>query len=74
MLELDYTAQGRRPSTRQITADWKKAGRPSQFQVMYGETFAEFERLPSGRWWAHGNGCRGVQRDAVVDALALQGV
>lgn len=68
MLELDYTKQGRRPSTKQIVADWKKAGRPQEFEVTYGETYAVFEFMVH-RWNAHGNGCSGVKRDDVVTAL-----
>ncbi len=74
---FDYTTQGRRPSTRQIISDWRKAGRPGRFQVEYGETFAEFEQVTSYYalgvthvlWYDSGNGCRGVDRLAVVRAL-----
>ena len=66
--EFDYTTQGRRPSAAQIVGAWKRAGRPLQFNVTYGETFAAFERV-GGRWFDSGNGCRGVNRRAVVDAL-----
>ena len=65
---MDYTKQGRRPSAKQIVADWKKAGRPLMFSVEYGETFAEFERI-NGRWHDSGNGCEGVKREKVVSAL-----
>lgn len=74
-MELDYTTQGRRPSVAQILADWKRGGKPQDFTVEYGETFAHFERLtPSGpwgspRWVADGNGCSGVRRDKVEAAL-----
>ena len=67
-MELNYTAQGRRPSTRQVLADWKKAGKPAAFSVEYGETFAVFE-LHLGRWVAAGNGCNGVKRDEIERAL-----
>lgn len=68
---FDYTAQGRRPSAAQIVAAWKKAGRPDSFSVQYGETEAEFTRRagPGARWDDYGNGCRGVDRLAVVRAL-----
>ena len=79
MLELDYTHQGRRPSAMQVVADWKKAGEPHEFTVEYGETFAEFVRTErmisifSERarpvWDAHGNGCSGFRRDAIVAML-----
>ena len=65
---FDYSTQGRRPSVRQIVADWKKAGKPLSFQVEYGETFAEFW-IEFVRWHDSGNGCRGVDRNAVVKAL-----
>lgn len=68
MLELDYTKQGRRPSAKQIFSDWKKADCPKEFTVTYGETFAEFNYVYD-RWDAHGNGCRGVDRDAVLYEL-----
>lgn len=68
MLELDYTAQGRRPTVAQIIAAWRKAGKPAQFSVSYGETFAQFE-YHAPRWYAHGNGCRGVERDKVEQRL-----
>lgn len=79
---FDYTDRGRRPSARQIVADWKKAGRPGLFQVEYGETYAEFERVTStsyyggavAKWCAHGNGCAGVKRDAVVLLLEKEAV
>lgn len=67
-MNLDYTAQGRRPSVRQIIADWKKGGQPPHFTVEYGETFAEFQRL-GARWDDSGNGCRGVPRNEVAVAL-----
>lgn len=67
-MHLDYTNQGRRPSAAQIAADWKRGGRPTGFTVAYGETFAEFA-LVHGRWQDSGNGCRGVDRLAVVKAL-----
>jgi hypothetical protein len=64
-----------RPTARQIVSDWKKAGRPGLFSVTYGETHAEFELVANGpwsgpsRWYDSGNGCRGVDRNAVVKAL-----
>lgn len=67
-MNLDYTKQGRRPTAAQIVSEWKKAGKPDRFTVEYGETFAEFQRLPN-RWDDSGNGCRGVDRNAVVKAL-----
>jgi hypothetical protein len=71
-MHLDYTDQGRRPTAAQIVGAWKKAGRPKQFSVTYGETFAEFEYahvFGPARWHDSGNGCRGVDRSAVVKAL-----
>lgn len=71
MEQFDYSAQGRRPSTVQIIAAWRRAGKPAHFSVIYGETFAEFElgREYVPRWHDSGNGQRGVNRDAVVKAL-----
>jgi hypothetical protein len=68
MLSLDYTHQGKRPSTRQILADWKRAGKPAEFAVEYGETFGRFE-LYLGRWVADGNGCHGFKLYEVLDRL-----
>jgi len=77
-MNFNYTKEGlglrnRRPSASQIVAAWKRAGRPDNFTVEYGETFAEFRclRYTSGRtrWDDSGNGCRGVDRGAVVKAL-----
>ena len=68
-MNLDYTTQGRRPTAAQIVSAWKREGRPDNIIVEYGETFAEFRLLPSGRWDDSGNGCRGVDRSAVVKAL-----
>lgn len=72
MTTLDYTKQGRKPTTAQIISDWKKQGRPGRFTVEYGETFAEFEETRGGivRWMDSGNGCSGVKRDEVVKALS----
>jgi hypothetical protein len=58
-----------RPSAARIITAWKKAGRPHRFSVAYGETEAEFEHV-GGRWHDSGNGCRGVDRNAVLKALA----
>jgi len=58
-----------RPSAARIIAAWKRAGRPPYFEVTYGETHAEFMRGCFGRWYYYGNGCRGVDRAAVVRAL-----
>lgn len=65
---FDYTEQGRRPSARQIVADWKKAGKPPIFQAEYGETFAHFE-MEMGKWFGSGNGCEGIKRGQVEDLL-----
>lgn len=70
-MHQDYTSQGRRPTTAQIIANWKKGGRPTSFTVAYGETFAEFDKH-MGRWYDSGNGCRGVQRDKVIAALTSE--
>jgi hypothetical protein len=69
MLELDYTKQGRRPSAKQIVSEWRKAGKPDDFEVTYGETYARFT-LWGMRWQDTGNGCRGVDRTAVVKLLS----
>jgi len=79
MSNYDFTdSKAGRPSAARIVAAWKRDGRPSRFTVEYGETFAEFEYIPpSGSffaaggegWQDSGNGCRGVDRDAVVRAL-----
>lgn len=68
---LDYTDQGRRPSTRQIITDWKKLGKPRELHVAYGETDAVFTYY-GGRFHDYGNGCSGVKRDQVVKALNLE--
>jgi len=77
MAHFDFTptnGKNCRPSAARIIAAWKKAGKPARFTVEYGETFAEFERLNnfSERWMDSGNGCRGVDRNAVVKALAAE--
>jgi len=78
ILTLDYTNLGRRPGSAKIVADWKKNGRPDNFVVEYGETFAEFQLCPSrsnifgvssSYWDASGNGCEGVKRHAVTELL-----
>ena len=68
MPSFDFTSQGRKPSVPQIIKRWKDAGHPRAFDVEYGETFARFE-LIGRRWDDSGNGCRGVNRNAVVTAL-----
>lgn len=72
-MHLDYTKQGRKPSTAQIISAWRKQGKPSSFSVCYGETYAEFTLAPWG-WDDSGNGCRGVNRTAVVAALRKAGM
>jgi hypothetical protein len=76
MYRLDFTSLGHRPSTAQIVSAWKKAKCPAFFSVEYGETFAEFELYPhfseDPRWADSGNGCSGVDRNAVVDALVKE--
>lgn len=73
MLALDYTNEGRKPSTRQILTDWKKTGKPLDFTVEYGETFAHFNfSLMSRRWNSDGNGCQGFNRDEVEKELNAQ--
>jgi hypothetical protein len=75
---FDFTSQGRRPTASQIASAWKKAGKPDTFSVQYGETEAEFTALRSEgffgdklpvRWVDSGNGCRGVDRSAVIKLL-----
>lgn len=65
---MDFTTQGRRPSVVQIMKQWRAEGRPDNFIVKYGETFAEFTKRGTC-WDDSGNGCRGVDRSAVVKAL-----
>lgn len=69
MPSFDFTPQGRRPTAAQIIKRWRDAGEPAHFTVEYGETFAEFNRDSFGRWHDSGNGCRGVDRNAVIKAL-----
>ena len=80
-MTLDYSAQGRKPSAKQIVADWKKGGSPDEFDVVYGETFAEFTLIQSysqwlpqtqSYWHGFGNGCTGIKRDAVTEALNVE--
>lgn len=74
-LELNYTDQGRRPSATQIVSDWKKAGAPPDFTVEYGETYAHFNHshfFGPPQWNTDGNGCRGIQRDKVLELLNRQ--
>lgn len=74
MPNFDFTptnGKNLRPSAARIIAAWKRAGKPDSFTVEYGETFAEFTKLGPGRWDDTGNGCRGVDRNAVVKALNL---
>ena len=49
----------------------REGGRPNEFTVEYGETYAEFRRY-GHIWRDSGNGCRGVNRDAVVNALTIE--
>lgn len=68
-MNFDFSdSKSGRPSAARIMAAWKKAGRPARFSVSYGESEAEFEKL-GARWMDSGNGCRGVDRFAVVKAL-----
>ncbi len=67
-MNFDYTSQGRRPSAAQIVARWKAEGKPDSFSVSYGETEAEFTKV-GPRWSDSGNGCRGVDRGAVIKKL-----
>ena len=72
MAHFDFTpvnGKNLRPSAARIVAAWKKAGKPNDFTVEYGETFARFERIAPGMWDDSGNGCRGVDRNAVVAGL-----
>ena len=74
-MDLDYTNQGRRPSVAKIMSDWRKAGKPNEFTVTYGETYAHFQDNGDNGpawvrgWQADGNGCRGVKLDKVQAAL-----
>lgn len=75
MTNFDFTNQGRRPSAAQIVKAWKAAGKPKYFTVEYGETFAEFQCLPGhplSLWHDGGNGCRGVDRNAILKALNME--
>ena len=77
MATFDFTptnGKNCRPSAARIVAAWKKAGKPNSFTVEYGETFARFDKLGFGRWDDSGNGCRGVDRNAVVKALNEAGI
>jgi hypothetical protein len=76
MSHFDFTptnGKNLRPSAARIIAAWRRAGRPTQFSVTYGETYAEFVKvdhpIDPRRWNDSGNGCRGVDRGAVVKAL-----
>ncbi len=77
MAHFDFTpinGKNMRPSAARIVARWKKNGRPNTFTVEYGETFAQFDRdgmIVDGnvRWYDSGNGCRGVDRAAVIKLL-----
>ena len=74
MHNFDYTSQGRRPTAAQIVKAWRDARKPKIFSVSYGETYAEFEYSSSwgpARWQDSGNGCCGVQRNKVVEALDI---
>lgn len=64
---FDYTEQGRRPTVAQIISAWKRAGKPRDFEVIYGETYAHFAFAPcyGSNWQDDGNGCRGVEREKV---------
>lgn len=69
-MNFDFSdSKSGRPSAARIIAAWKKAGCPNKFAVKYGETEAEFEKLGIARWTDSGNGCRGVDRNAVIKAL-----
>jgi hypothetical protein len=78
-MNFNYTKAGmgrrqQRPSAAQIVSAWKRAGKPDSFTVEYGETFAEFTAVSNWatskkRWLDSGNGCRGVDRGAVVKLL-----
>jgi hypothetical protein len=79
-MNFDYTVTNgnnvrgkrHRPTARQIVSDWKKAGKPRSFTVEYCETFAAFEYSSTFGptcWRGRGNGCRGVDRNAIVKAL-----
>ena len=67
-MTFDFSNGKARPSAARVIAAWKKAGCPTAFSVQYGETDAEFTRHEWG-WDNSGNGCRGVDRSAVVKAL-----
>lgn len=75
MAHFDFTPingqRPARPSAARIVSAWKTSGRPHKFVVEYGETYAEFERL-GARWQDSGNGCRGVDRAAVVKKLQAE--
>lgn len=74
---FNYTDQGKRPTTKQVMADWTKAGKPKKFTVEYGETYAEFEYLPDSiakGWDAHGNGATGFKHDEILQALRREDV
>ena len=64
---FNFSNQKRKPSVSQIIKKWKAEGKKNHFAVEYGETYAEFEYRET--WDASGNGCRGVNRDAVLKEL-----
>lgn len=72
--ELDYSFQ-KRPTVKQIIADWRQAGRPKEFKVVFGETEATFKYedlhgIP--QWWDQGNRTYGIDRNKVLDALKAE--
>ena len=74
MHNFDFTSKNQRPTAAQIVKAWRDARKPKQFSVVYGETYAEFEYGSThgpARWQDSGNGCEGVNRNKVVEALSI---
>lgn len=73
---FDYTVKGKRPKVKQIIKDWKAAGSPKDFNVIYGETEGHFYHGTMGnsspRWLDDGNGALGFSRSEIVKALEAE--
>ncbi len=74
--ELVYPDQlGKRPTVKQIVADWRKAGRPKDFTVRSGKYSARFlyeEAHGIPQWMDEGQGGNGIDRNKVLDALKAE--
>ena len=69
-MHLNYTTKVAALLRPRSSPHGRSAGKPLLFNVAYGETYAEFEFTWARSWWSgwhsSGNGCRGVDRDAVT--------